>query len=192
MRAESPRTGLTLSDARANVPVTAIAASAGGLEAVSELLAGLTPDLDMAYVYVQHLDPAHQSLLPEILSKRTPLHVVAATEEATVVSGTIYIIPPDRTLTIVEDQLRLSPRSPGRHMPADIFFKSLARARAERAISVVLSGGDSDGALGTVAIKHGGGITFAQDPSTAPFPSMPRNAHRHGLRRLRPATTAHR
>ncbi len=162
---------------RGPIPIVAIAASAGGLEAASELFAALPSKGRVAYVLVQHLDPTHDSLLPDILGKRTALRVIAATDGVEIAAGHVYVIPPNTTLTVVDDSIRLTPRPPhGRHMPADALFKSLTRARGELAISVVLSGGDSDGSLGTQFIKHGGGITFAQDPTTARFPSMPRNA----------------
>lgn len=174
---ETPDREAASEAARGSVPIVAIAASAGGLEAASDLFAALPSEGRVAYVLVQHLDPTHESLLPEILGKRTALHVIPATDSLEVAAGHVYVIPPNTTLTVVEDSIRLTPRPPhGRHMPADALFKSLSRARGECAISVVLSGGDSDGSLGTQFIKHGGGITFAQDPTTARFPSMPRNA----------------
>jgi len=159
-------------------PIVAIGASAGGLEAVSELLAAAAPRSGMAFIVVQHLDPSHQSLLPEILAKKTRMRVVPAAEGLRVEPDHVYVIPPNATLTLQDDVLRLAPRDRGgaRHMPADALFKSLAATRGDAAIGVVLSGGDSDGALGTEQIKHSGGITFAQEPSSARFPSMPRNA----------------
>ena len=157
-------------------PVAGIAASAGGLEAVSELLAALPPDTGIAYVFIQHLDPDHESLLPEILGRRTMLPVQAAHDGLEIVPDHVYVIPPNTTLTLVDNHLRVTPRASGRHMPGDAFLRSLALERAARSISVVLSGGDSDGALGTEAVKHGGGFTFAQEPTTARFPDMPRNA----------------
>ena len=162
----------------ADFPIVAIGASAGGLEAVSELLAAAAPRSGMAFIVVQHLDPSHQSLLPEILAKKTTMRVVSAAEGLTVEPDHVYVIPPNATLTLQDDVLRLAPRDRGgaRHMPADALFKSLAETRGDSAIGVVLSGGDSDGALGTQQIKHSGGITFAQEPSSARFPSMPRNA----------------
>ena len=179
---------------RRSIPIVAIAASAGGLEAASELFAALSSEGRIAYVLVQHLDPSHESLLPEILGRRTGLRVIAATDGVEIAAGHVYVIPPNTTLTVVEDSIRLVPRPPhGRHMPADALLKSLAGARGERAISVVLSGGDSDGSLGTRFIKQGGGITFAQDPTTARFPSMPRNAIDTGCVDyvLRPTHIAH-
>lgn len=159
------------------VAVVGIAASAGGLEAVSELLEALPSGGGIAYVFIQHLDPDHESLLPEILGKRTALTVESAIDGMEVSADHVYVIPPNTTLTIVEDRLVLAPRAGfGRHMPGDAFFKSLAEARGEHSIGVVLSGGDSDGALGIRAIKRRGGTTFAQEPATARFPSMPNNA----------------
>ncbi|HEV2271268.1 MAG TPA: chemotaxis protein CheB [Steroidobacteraceae bacterium] len=159
-------------------PVVAIAASAGGLEAVSELLAAAAPHSGMAYIVVQHLDPTHQSLLPEILAKKTTMEVVPAAEGLTVEPDHVYVIPPNVTLTLQDTVLHLTPRErgPARHKPADALLKSLAESRGDAAISVILSGGDSDGSLGTQQIKHSGGITFAQEPSSARFPSMPRSA----------------
>jgi two-component system, chemotaxis family, CheB/CheR fusion protein len=157
-------------------PVAGIAASAGGLEAVSELLAALPPDTGIAYVFIQHLDPDHASPLPEILGRRTALQVQTAQDGLEIAPDHVYVIQPNTTLTLVDNHLRVTPRAAGRHMPGDAFFKSLASERGARSISVVLSGGDSDGALGTETVKHSGGFTFAQEPTTARFPDMPRNA----------------
>lgn len=159
-------------------PIVAIGASAGGFEAVSELLAAVPSKGGMAYVVVQHLDPSHESLLAELLAKKTSMPVMPAHEGLAVAPDHVYVIPPNATLTVRDDRLHLTPRAsgPGRHMPADALFKSLAEARGDSAIAVILSGGDSDGALGMQEIKHSGGITFAQEPSTARFASMPRSA----------------
>jgi len=96
-------------------------------------------------------------LLPEILGRRTMLPVQAAHDGLEIVPDHVYVIPPNTTLTLVDNHLRVTPRASGRHMPGDAFLRSLALERAARSISVVLSGGDSDGALGTEAVKHGGG-----------------------------------
>jgi two-component system CheB/CheR fusion protein len=159
-------------------PVVAIAASAGGLEAISELLGALPPGSSMAYVVVQHLDPDRESLLTEILSKKTPMPVRQAQDELRIEPDHVYVIPPNAALMFMDDQLHLRPRASGRerHMPADILFRSLAEARADTGIGIVLSGGDSDGALGIQAIKDAGGIIFAQAPDSARFPGMPRHA----------------
>jgi two-component system, chemotaxis family, CheB/CheR fusion protein len=158
------------------VPIVAIAASAGGLEALSELLAALPAQCGLACIVVQHLDPDHESLLAEILAKKTNLLVMPAHDGVVVEPDHVYVIPPNTTLRMTGDRIGVTPRVSGRHHPADILFASLAEEHGDGAIGVVLSGGDTDGALGIQAIKHGGGITFAQEPASARFPSMPRNA----------------
>jgi len=160
------------------IRIVGIGASAGGLEAVTELLGALSAGNGMAYIVVQHLDRAHGSVLPEILAKRTSLPVKAATDGELVESDHVYVIPPNATLTVEGDRLRLTERSAGveRHLPVDALFRSLAVACDENAIGVVLSGGDADGSLGIQAIKEQGGVVFAQTPATAQVDSMPRHA----------------
>src|ERR1700732_2529747 len=138
-----------------------IAASAGGLEALSELLAALPAACGLACIIVQHLDPDHESLLADILAKKTNLLVMPAHDGVVVEPDHVYVIPPNTTLTMTGDRIGVTPRASGRHHPADILFTSLAEEHGDGAIGVVLSGGDTDGALGIQAIKHGGGITFA-------------------------------
>ncbi|MGH8218511.1 MAG: chemotaxis protein CheB, partial [Steroidobacteraceae bacterium] len=158
-------------------PIVAIGASAGGLEAVSELLAALPSKSGMAYVVVQHLDPGHESLLAELLGKKTAMPVEPVHDGIEIQANHVYVIPPNASLTVNAERLHLAPRVTDRpHHPADIFFTSLAEARGDTAIGIVLSGGDSDGSLGVQAIKHNGGITFAQEPASARFPNMPNNA----------------
>lgn len=156
--------------------IVAIGASAGGLEAVSELLANLSKDSEMAYVFVQHLDPQHPSLLVEILAKKVAIPVVEIHDALRAEPAHVYVIPPNVTLTFREDRFQLAARGSGRHHPIDLFFVSLAEARGDAAIGVVLSGGDADGTLGVQSIKHAGGITLAQSPESARFPGMPNNA----------------
>jgi two-component system, chemotaxis family, CheB/CheR fusion protein len=156
-------------------PIVGLGASAGGLEAVSEFLGALPARGEMAYVVVQHLDPSHKSLLPEIWGKRTTLPVFSIQDGALIEPEHVYVIPPNTALIVEDGRFKLTPRQPGHH-PVDIFFKSLAETLGDAAIGVVLSGGDSDGSLGVRAIKHSGGITFAQEPGSARFPSMPKNA----------------
>jgi two-component system CheB/CheR fusion protein len=176
-------------------PIVGIGASAGGLEAVSELLAGLPSANGMAFIVVQHLDPDHESLLSEILAKRTRIALAQARDGMLIEPDHIYVIPPAATLTLEDDHLRLTPRvvGPERFMPVDALFRSLANARGESAIGVVLSGADADGALGLQAIKHSGGITFAQDPACARFPTMPAAPSRPAasISCLRPDQIAH-
>src|SRR5437667_1548887 len=133
-----------------SIPVVGIGASAGGLESVSELIAHLPGTTGMAYIFVQHLDPEHGSLLVEILSKRTALQVKEAREGLKIASDHLYVIPPNTTLTIRGDELHLSGRDAVErpHCPVDILFDSLAEQRGPKAIGVILSGSGSDGAKG--------------------------------------------
>ncbi len=156
-------------------PVVGIGASAGGLEAFTQLLRALPPDTGMAYVLVQHLAPSHPSALAEILSRVTPMPVLEAHDQETVEPNHVYVIPPDRGMVIVRGVLELLPRGLGVHRPVDRFFRALAEDRRHQAIAVVLSGTATDGTLGLEAIKGEGGITFAQD-ATAQHEGMPTSA----------------
>jgi two-component system, chemotaxis family, CheB/CheR fusion protein len=162
----------------AAVPLVGIGASAGGLEALSELLEALPPLLGAAVIVVQHLDRSRESLLREILARKTALPVIEAVHGLIPQADSIYVIPPDVTLTVVDGHLHLDARPMGRapHLPIDALFKSLAQECGGSGIGIVLSGADSDGAAGIQAIKTAGGITFAQQPRTARFPSMPQSA----------------
>jgi two-component system CheB/CheR fusion protein len=157
--------------------VVGIGASAGGLEALVELLGALRAT-GMAFIVVQHLDPTHESLLPEILAKKTTMAVSLATAGEAVKPDHVYVIPPDALLTVHEGLIEVKRRTsaPERPFPVDLLFSSLAVAYGEGAIGVVLSGGDADGSLGLSEIKHAGGFTFAQQPESARFPMMPRHA----------------
>ncbi|MHC5717137.1 MAG: chemotaxis protein CheB, partial [Nostoc sp.] len=159
-------------------PIVGIAASAGGLEAFSELLKHLLTDTGMAFVLIQHLDPKHKSLLSEILGKITKMPVTEVQNGTTVEPNKVYIIPPNTKMILSGGVLQLTPREKvqGKYMPGDAFFTSLATDRGRKAIAVVLSGADGDGSLGLKAIKEGGGVTFAQCEDTAKFNSMPNTA----------------
>src|SRR5215813_8849718 len=159
-------------------PVVGIGASAGGLEAFRQLLEHLPTDTGMAFVLVQHLDPAHESILTELLSKATPMSVSEVVEGLAVEPNHIYVIPRNTNMAIEEGILRLLPREDtrGQHRPIDYFLRSLAEEQRNRAIGVILSGTASDGTLGLEAIKAEGGITFAQDEESARYDGMPRSA----------------
>ncbi len=159
-------------------PVVGIGASAGGLEAVSELLGGLPETTGMAFLLVQHLDPKHDSLLTEILAKKTPLPVAEMQDGMAIEPNCFYVIPPNTTLTLSGGRLRLTGREPVSRQPVsvDVLLQSLAEEQGYNAIGVILSGSGSDGARGMEAIKGAGGITFAQDPASARFASMPKSA----------------
>ena len=163
-------------------PVVGIGASAGGLEAFTNLLAQLPAQTGMAYVLVQHLDPTHVSQLAELLSKVTRLPVTEVTDGMEIVPDHVYVIPPNRNMAIARGVLRLTPRGEAhnQHLPLDTFFRSLAADQQNRAIGVILSGTGSDGSLGLAEIKAVGGITFAQDAQSARFPAMPLNAINSG------------
>ncbi|MDZ4858121.1 MAG: PAS domain S-box protein [Candidatus Hydrogenedentes bacterium] len=163
--------------AEASFPIVGIGASAGGLEAFTQLLKALPLDTGMAFVLVQHLDPVHESALTKILGRVTSLSVREVINNQRVQADHVYVIPPGTNLSIAQGVLMLEPRAGTRtpHRPLDTFFESLAMDQRECAIGVVLSGTASDGTLGLEAIKAEGGITFAQDDS-AKYDSMPRSA----------------
>jgi two-component system CheB/CheR fusion protein len=163
---------------RAAIPVAGIGASAGGLEVFKLLLADLPADTGLAIVFVQHLDPQHHSVLAEILSRATAMPVSEAAEGMPVEANHVYVIPANADLTMAGGALRVAPRTqtPGVHMPIDRFLRSLAEECGSGAIGVVLSGTGSDGSAGIEAVKAAGGVTFAQEESTAEFATMPRAA----------------
>ena len=158
-------------------PIVGIGASAGGLEAFTEILRALPPDTGMAFVVIQHLDPTHASMLTDILSRATPMPVTEVTDQMLVQPNHVYVIPPRVTMGITQGRLQLTPRgdSKGQHRPVDHFFRALAEDQGHRAIGVILSGSATDGTLGLEAIKAEGGIAFAQD-ETAQHASMPTSA----------------
>ena len=159
-------------------PIVGIGASAGGLEAFSDLLHHLPEKTGMAFVLVQHLDPTHGSVLPEILARKTTIPVEEITDGVHVLPDHIYVIPANSNMLLEDGALRLSARIVvrGQHMPIDAFFHSLANERGALAIGVILSGTASDGTEGCTAIKVAGGITFAQDEASAKYSSMPHSA----------------
>jgi two-component system, chemotaxis family, CheB/CheR fusion protein len=159
-------------------PIVGIAASAGGLEAFMQLLKQLPGDTGMGFVLIQHLAPDHQSFLSQILARITQMPVCEGQTGITVEPNHVYVIPPNKEMTLVQGNLKLVPRDKKqvRPRPADAFFTSLAEDRGSSAIAVVLSGGDGDGTLGLEAIKAAGGITFAQCRHSARIDSMPKTA----------------
>ncbi|GAC1566522.1 MAG: hypothetical protein NVS3B14_09540 [Ktedonobacteraceae bacterium] len=159
-------------------PIVGIGASAGGLEAFRELLSFLPNDAGMAYVLVQHLDPRHESLLPDLLARTTRMQVHEAREGMEVCADHVYVMAPNTDMTLSQGALTLLPRTEarGQHLSIDTFLRSLAESRAAGAIGVILSGTAADGTLGLQAIKVAGGITFAQDPTSAQFAGMPHSA----------------
>lgn len=158
-------------------PVVGVGASAGGLEAFTQLFKYLPAAPGMAFVLIQHLAPSHESMLTELLSKTTSMPVKEVIQGMTVETDTVYVIPPDAEMTLFRGVLHLMPREKtgGQYMPVDSFFRSLAEDLGNNAVAVILSGTGSDGSLGIRAVKGEGGIVFAQD-ETAKYDGMPKSA----------------
>ena len=164
------------------IAIVGIGASAGGLEAFTNLLNSLSDDTGMAFVFILHLEPSHESRLSEILTRHTKMSVEQVTQETKIKKNHLYIIPPDKYLSIKSGKLHLTKRekSDGIYLPVDHFFKSLADEKKNKAIGIVLSGTASDGTEGLRAIKADGGLTFAQEENTAKYSGMPVNAINSG------------
>ncbi|TMA83291.1 MAG: chemotaxis protein CheB, partial [Deltaproteobacteria bacterium] len=160
------RAPLTEARSTAKPTVVGIGASAGGLEAFSQLLQALPDDSDLALVLVQHLAPQHESALPSLLGAKTRLLVHQVTDGMHIEPGHVYVIPPNVQMGITDGELHLAPRPGDRtqYTPIDFFLRSLAHSAENRAIGVILSGTASDGAIGVREIKAVGGITIAQVP----------------------------
>ncbi len=163
-------------------PIVGIGASAGGLEAFESFFSHLSK-IGMAYVLITHLDRNHASFLPDLISKYSSLPVVLIKNNTVVKANTIYVIPIKKNVTIKNGILNLVEQNVShyKNLPINLFFQSLAEDRKENAIAIILSGSGADGSLGLRAIKDHGGLTIAQDPTTAGFNSMPQNAISTGL-----------
>lgn len=171
---ERPRIGKALPGAAYDV--VAMAASAGGIAALSEVLGGLPATFQAPIVVVQHLDPRHRSLMADILKRRTRLEVVQAREGDRIAPGTVFIAPPDRHLLLNLDGTLSLTQTELVHFvrpSADLLFESVAASHRDRAIAVVLTGTGSDGSMGVRAIKKMGGTVIVQDQKSAEFTGMP-------------------
>jgi len=164
-------------------PVVAVGGSAGGLEAYQQLFSNASSDQNIAYVLISHLDPTHDSLLGELLGKRTDLNVVNATDGCMPEPNTVHLITPDQEMAIEDGVLRLrdfdEPR--GQRRPIDTFFISLAKDQGRNSGCIVLSGTGADGTEGLRAVKSYGGLTIAQLPGDAKYAAMPASAVTTGL-----------
>jgi two-component system, chemotaxis family, protein-glutamate methylesterase/glutaminase len=159
--------------------VVLVAASAGGLAAISAVLGAIPADFPVPIVIVQHLDPRHASLMAEILRRRTSLQVEEAREGTRVKPSTVYIAPPNEHLLVRADgRLILSHADPVHFVrpSADLLFESAAESFPGRAIGVVLTGTGRDSNMGVRAIRAAGGTVIAQDPTSAEFAGMPQAA----------------
>jgi len=164
-------------------PIIGMGASAGGLEAFEVFFKQVPADSGMAFILVSHLDPSHSSMLAEILQRIAAIPVTETTNQMTVQPNHVYIIPPNREMTIFHGELQLSTPSQlrGLRMPIDTFLRSLAEDEGEKAIAVILSGSGADGTLGLRAVQGAGGVSFVQDPASAKYDGMPASAIQSGL-----------
>ena len=154
-----------------------IGASAGGLEMFQQFFAQMPPDTGMAFVLIQHLDPNHETLIPELLTKHTSMPVQRVLQPTPAEPNHVYVIPANALLTMHRGTLQVSRPAAGvtDRMPIDFFLRSVAPDQRENLIAILLSGIGTDGTLGMRAVKEHGGITLAQSPETAKYDSMPRS-----------------
>ena len=160
-------------------PIVGIGASAGGLEALEQFLGNVPENSGMAYIVVQHLDPTHKGMLPELLQRVSKMKVSQVKDRMIVRPNCVYVIPPNKTMSIIKRRFFICInliQARGQRLPIDFFFNSLADDRKELGVGLILSGMGSDGSLGIRAIKEKNGIIMVQDPESAKFDSMPRNA----------------
>jgi len=160
------------------IRIVGIGASAGGLAALEQFLSHAPADAGLAYVVVQHLAPSGKAMLSELLQRVSAMSVHEAQHDELIKPDNVYVIPPNTEIRVVKDRLKLArPSEPrGLRLPVNVLFSSLASARGENTIAVVLSGMGSDGTLGLQAVKAVGGLTVVQSPETAEFDSMPKSA----------------
>jgi chemotaxis methyl-accepting protein methylase len=173
----------TPSPASISFPIIGIGASAGGLEALEKFLGHVPTGSGLAFVIVQHLDPTHKGIMAELLQRTTNMKVIQVKDRTKVQPDCVYVIPPNKDMSILHGFLHLlNPVAPrGLRLPIDFFLHSLAQDQREHSIGVILSGMGADGTLGLRAIKEKAGVALVQDPATAKFDGMPRSAIDAGL-----------
>lgn len=181
--AKKPRGNTPVSPAGVSFPIVGVGASAGGLEALEKFLGNVPANCGMAFVIVQHLDPTSKGFMSELLQRSSGLRVVQVKDRTRVQPNGVYVIPPNKDMSILHGVLYLlAPTTPrGLRLPIDFFFRSLAQDQQEHSVGVILSGMGSDGTLGLRAIKEKAGVVLVQEPATAKFDSMPRSAIDAGL-----------
>ncbi|WP_239479426.1 chemotaxis protein CheB [Lichenicola cladoniae] len=167
----------------ASLTVVGIGASAGGLEACTKLVAAIQPGCGVAFVFVQHLDPTHASMMTELLAARTGLTVCEAADGLPLAADHLYVIPPGTDLSVAHNALHLTPRrgKDGTRLTFDFLLQSLAESYGPRAACIILSGTGADGSVGLVAIKKAGGFVIVQDPDEAAYDGMPQSAIATGM-----------
>ena len=159
-------------------PIVGIGASAGGLEALEQFFTNVPLNNGMAFVVIQHLDPNHKGIMPELLQRVTDMKVIPVTDHLRIKPDSVYVIPANKSMSILNGALHLFEpiETRGLRLPIDFFFRSLAEEKKDKSIGIVLSGMGSDGTAGMLAIKEKGGIVAVQDPAAAKFDSMPSSA----------------
>ena len=159
-------------------PVVGIGASAGGLEVFREFFKAMPPDSGIAFVLIQHLAPNHESFMVDLLSKFTDMMVCQAENGMALHPNQVYMIPPNKSLRVEDGRLVVEAqiKEHGISLPVDHFFRSLALNCRERGVGIILSGTGSDGSLGLKEIFESGGMTLVQQPDTAEYDGMPKNA----------------
>ena len=159
-------------------PIVGIGASAGGLEALEQFFENVPSNSGLAYVVIQHLDPTVKGMLPELLQRVSKMEVFQAKDNMTVKSDCVYVIPPNKSMSVLKGKLQLfdPAEARGLRLPIDFFLRSLADDYGGLSVGVILSGMGSDGCNGVRAIKEKGGIVMVQEPDSAKFDSMPHNA----------------
>lgn len=182
-RAQAAPPPAAVTPANVSFPIIGLGTSAGGLEALEHFLSHVPRNSGLAFVIVQHLDPTRKGIMPELLQRATGMKVIQVRDRTPVQPNGVYVIPPNKDMSILHGVLHLlEPTSPrGLRLPIDFFLRSLAQDQQEHSIGVILSGMGSDGTLGLRAIKEKGGVVLVQDPATAKFDGMPRSAIDAGL-----------
>lgn len=181
--ARAARSATPALPARTTFPIIGIGASAGGLEALEHFISHVPKQSGLAFVIVQHLDPNRKGIMPELLQRATGMKVIQVKDRTPVQPNGVYVIPPNKDMSILHGVLHLlePASSRGLRLPIDFFLRSLAQDQQEHSIGVILSGMGSDGTLGLRAIKEKGGVVLVQDPASAKFDGMPRSAIDSGL-----------
>lgn len=163
--------------------IVGIGGSAGSLEAFEEFFRNMPADTGLAFVIVSHLDPTHKGIMPELLQRVTTMEVQQAKDGMKVQPNHVYVIPPNRDMSILHGRLQLlEPSMPrGLRMPIDFFFRHLAEDQKENSIAIIFSGMGTDGTLGLKAIKEKLGVVLVQDPGSTKYDGMPQSAINTGL-----------
>ncbi|MEI8047746.1 MAG: chemotaxis protein CheB [Bacteroidota bacterium] len=174
----SPGSEVPNKNGSSQFPIVGIGASAGGLEALEQFFTSTPKDTGMAFVVIQHLDPTHIGIMPELLQRSTQMKVLQVTDHLQIKPNQVYVIPPNRSMSVLNGFLYLFEpvETRGLRLPIDFFFRSLADDQQDKSVGIILSGMGSDGSLGLKAIKEKHGIVLVQDPASAKFDGMPQSA----------------